>query len=180
MDLIIVDCQNDFVDGSLAAPNGVETVEKIVEFMKSKEDELQVYYTADSHPVEHMSFKDNGGIWPKHCVEGTVGADISEEFKNTKFIPDADNTYLKGRKSEVEEYSGFNSANVSGKLLKDALSDDIYIVGIASEYCVRETALAFKEFGKKVTVIKDLLGYIDYDKHLDNLKDLEDKGIGVI
>lgn len=177
MELIVIDCQNDFVDGSLAAPNGPEAVEKIVKFIKENSEDLKVYYTADFHPNNHMSFVDQGGPWPHHCVEGTLGAEIHESFHETDFAPNNENTFFKGRNPKEEEYSGFNARNGYDEQLKKVVGDELYIVGIASEYCVRETALEFKKIGKKVTVIVDLLGYIDEEDHKKNLVDLEEKGI---
>lgn len=179
MDLIIVDCQNDFVDGALAAPNGPETVEKIVDFLNDSDEKINTFYTADFHPKDHMSFSSEGGVWPSHCVENTFGSEIHEAFENSRNPVNKENLYIKGRNKDVEEYSGFEAENLNGDKLKDQLDDTVYIVGIASEYCVRETALAFKDAGKNVVVLKDLLGYINLDDHLENLKDLETKGIEI-
>lgn len=180
MDLIVVDCQNDFVDGSLGAPNGPETVEKIRDFLNNSEEDIRVFYSADFHPADHMSFKDQGGLWPAHCVADTFGAKIHRVFEDSKYPANEDNIFLKGRDKDIEEYSAFNSQNRAGKYLKEEISDRVYVVGIASEYCVRETALAFKEIGKEVLIMKDLLGYIDYEDHCKNLEDLKEKGVEVI
>ncbi len=179
MDLIIIDCQNDFVDGSLAAPNGPEVVKRIKDFLDNSEEEIRTFYSADFHPANHMSFAEQGGPWPPHCVADTFGSAIHELLKESKNPPTEDNLFLKGRDENAEEYSAFEAKNVNEKALKEEISDEVYIVGIASEYCVRETAIAFKEIGKKVIVLKDLLGYINEEDHVKNLKDLEEKGIEV-
>lgn len=178
MDLVIVDCQNDFVDGALGAPNGVEAVEKIVEFL-DKTTDLRVFYSSDFHPSNHLSFLSQGGPWPAHCVEGSLGAEIHESFYNTNYPPTTENTFFKGRNPREEEYSAFEARNGYDEKLKDLVGDKVYLVGIASEYCVRETALAFKKHGKEVVVIKDLLGYIVEEDHIKNLEDLEEKGIEI-
>ena len=72
MNLVIIDCQNDFVHGALAAVNGEETVDAIVDFLKDHDD-LKVFYSLDFHPTDHCSFKDQGGLWPAHCVADTDG-----------------------------------------------------------------------------------------------------------
>lgn len=180
MDLVLIDCQNDFVDGSLAAPNGFETVEKIRDFLDNRKDPIRVFYSADWHPENHMSFDKEGGSWPAHCIEGTFGAEIHKTLQESPFPSHDDHLYFKGRDPKREEYSAFEAKNKDGRLLKEVISDEIYLAGIASEYCVRETALAFHDFGKKVYVIKDLLGYINKDGHENNLKDLQEKGIEVI
>lgn len=179
MDLIVVDCQYDFINGSLAAPNGEEAVGKIVEFLKENKEDMRVFYTSDFHPINHMSFKAQGGPWPPHCVEGTIGAEIHEDFYETKYAPTNENTFFKGRNPREEEYSGFNARNGNDLQLKKAVGNKVYIAGIASEYCVRETALTFKKYGKEVVVLKELLGYINKEDHEKNLKDLEEKRIEV-
>lgn len=179
MDLIIVDCQNDFVDGTLAAPNGPEVLEKIRDFLDKNASDIRAFYSADFHPENHMSFKAQGGPWPPHCLANTFGSEIHEVLKKSKCPPNDENLYFKGREADKEEYSAFDAKNVAGKALKDQVSDQVYLVGIASEYCVRQTALAFNENEKRVIVLKDLLGYIEEKDHLENLRDLEKRGIEV-
>lgn len=179
MDLVIVDCQNDFISGSMACENSENAVDNICKFLNDNED-LNVYYTADFHPANHMSFKKEGGIWPPHCVEGTWGSEIHSKLKNSSHAPDDKNTFLKGRCAELEEYSGFEGKNSENKALKDALKEDtVYIAGIASEYCVRETALQLKKFGKNIVILKDMLGYVNKEEHLKNLEDLKSSGIEI-
>lgn len=174
MDLIIVDCQNDFIDGTMSCKNANEAVDKIVEFL---DGDINVYYTSDFHTNNHMSFQEFGGVWPPHCVEGTWGVEIHEKFHETEFKPNNENTFFKGRNPREEEYSGFRARNGNDLMLKDVVGDKVYVAGIASEYCVRETALEFLKAGKEVVVLKDMLGYVDEDDHIKNLKDLEEKGI---
>ncbi|KGF08565.1 hypothetical protein HMPREF1633_13580 [Tissierellia bacterium S5-A11] len=178
MNLVIIDCQNDFVHGALAAVNGEETVDAIVDFLKDHDD-LKVFYSLDFHPTDHCSFKDQGGLWPAHCVADTDGAKVHEKFSQTKYPADINRSYYKGRDKDREEYSAFDAENDLGHLLRDDLEGPIYLAGIASEYCVRETALDFKKAGREVIVLKDLLGYIDQKDHEKNLQDLLDQGIQV-
>ena len=176
MDLIVVDCQNDFIDGTVACLNANIAVDKIVESFK---ENMNVYYTSDFHPQNHMSFSEQGGTWPPHCVAGTWGAELSEKFSDSKYAPTAENVFYKGENPDVEEYSGFSGKNEQGEYLKEKIGDKVYIAGIASEFCVRETALAFKNYGKEVVVLKDLLGYVNEEQHLKNLKELQELGITV-
>lgn len=176
MDLVIIDCQNDFISGTMACKRGEEAVEKIVEFYN---EDMNVYYTSDFHPINHMSFKDQGGIWPAHCVEGTLGAEIHDKLHESIFPPTNENTYYKGRHPKFEEYSGAKARNGNDQMLKDQLPEKVYLGGIASEYCVRQTALDLQKLGKEVVVLKDLLAYVDEEDHKKNLKDLEEKGITI-
>ncbi len=176
MDLVIVDCQNDFIDETMSCKNANEAVDNIV---KSLEGDINVYYTSDFHPNNHISFEDFGGLWPSHCVEGTWGAEIHEKFHETKFKPNNENTFFKGRNPKEEEYSGFRARNGIDQMLKDVVGEKVYLAGIASEYCVRETALEFLKDGKEVVILKDMLGYVDEDDHEKNLEDLKEKGITI-
>ncbi|MDO5650421.1 MAG: isochorismatase family protein [Gallicola sp.] len=177
MDLIIVDCQNDFIDGTMACDFANEAVDNIIEYFK---EDMRVFYTSDFHPTDHMSFIEQGGMWPSHCVAGTWGAELHDKFHDSIFKPNNENTFFKGRHPKFEEYSGFEARNGNDEMLKDVVSDKVYIGGIASEYCVRETALAFKKQGKEVVILKDLLGYVNKEEHLKNLEDLKDKGIDIL
>ena len=83
--LIIVDCQNDFITGTMAVKGAKESVEEIKKFVKNHRKEIEkIIFTVDWHPHNHMSFKKNGGLWPAHCVQYTPGACI--EPKLLKFI----------------------------------------------------------------------------------------------
>lgn len=142
--LLIVDPQNDFITGTLAVPGAKEKMMKLAEYIEeSKYDEIWI--TMDSHPEDHCSFKENGGIWPKHCVEYTNGWEIPEylqaDFENfTPILP-----LLKGTEPDKEEYSIFDN-NDDGYRIKERLGRHIDkgkvtidICGIAGDFCVLET-----------------------------------------
>ena len=77
--LIIVDCQYDFIDGSLACSHSREAVRNIIAFANA--NDVECMYTSDWHSKTNKSFKINGGIWPVHCVAGSRGAEVSDEFR---------------------------------------------------------------------------------------------------
>lgn len=176
-EIIVIDCQNDFISGPLACKNSNEVLKSIINFIDNNNS--KVYYTCDWHTKNNKSFKTNGGIWEEHCVQGTKGAEVSDKFKNlkqTQNIPNNQNTYKKGIDDNIEEYSAYKSKNFYSKVLNEVISEEIYICGIASEYCVRQTALDFLKSGTKVYLIKNAIGYMDYFEHIKNLKDLEKMG----
>lgn len=178
---VVVDCQNDFITGTLACDNAEDAVDKIVDFVNENPD-VKVFYTSDWHSEVNGSFKENGGIWPPHCVAGTWGAELSKAFEKindeTK-RPNENNTYYKGLDDHVEEYSAFNAKNKAGRVLHEETGDEVVVVGIASEYCVRETALDFNKKINKVVIKKDLLGYVNGEDHVKNIDEL-DKIISII
>lgn len=149
--LIIVDCQNDFITGSMSVKGAKKAVEEIKKFIKSKRKEIsKIILTADWHPYTHMSFKRNGGQWPQHCVQFTPGACI--EPKLLKLINSFNIDYevsTKGMIEEVEQYGAFDEIelvidNLGKRYYFDSIAsadaDTIFVVcGIAGDYCVKAT-----------------------------------------
>ncbi|WP_297023028.1 isochorismatase family protein [uncultured Dialister sp.] len=178
-DLVIVDCQYDFIDGTLACGHSHEAVKELVDFMNSHE--VRALYTSDWHSETNGSFKVNGGIWPVHCVAGTKGAELDPAFtkdvKNPANRPSPKNRFLKGRDDKVEEYSAFHGRNEEGKALGDVASSHVYVGGIASEYCVKETVLSLLASGRTVTVLVKGLGYVSEEDHRKALNELEKMGV---
>lgn len=177
--LIVVDCQYDFIDGSLACAHSHEAVKYLVDFINSRD--VVVDYTSDWHSPTNKSFKVNGGIWPVHCVAGTPGAELDPAFmkdvNNELNRPSAANRFLKGKNDDVEEYSAFEGTNGEGVKLGDVASRHVYVGGIASEYCVRETVLSLLAAGHIVTLLVPGLGYVSKEDHEKNLADLRQKGV---
>lgn len=181
-DLVIVDCQYDFIDGTLACGHSHEAVEELVRFMNSHD--VRCLYTSDWHSPSNKSFKVNGGVWPVHCAAGTKGADLdpafSEKVEKKENRPSPENRFLKGQDDEVEEYSAFNGVNREGKKLGDIASSHVYVGGIASEYCVKETVLSLLASGRKVTLLVKGLGYVSEKDHEKTLAELKEKGVTLL
>lgn len=181
-DLIIVDCQYDFIDGSLACQHSKEAVEYLVDFINTHP--VRALYTSDWHKETNKSFKVNGGIWPVHCVAGTHGAAVSEDFakgiKEKANHPGKENLFLKGQNDDVEEYSAFNGVNGEGKPLHEVASSHVYVGGIASEYCVKETVLALLFSGRSVTLLIDGLGYVNEADHKKVLEEMKELGVELL
>lgn len=181
--LVVVDMLYDFIDGSLACQGGEEAVRQTVEYLNIH-PELKVIYVCDSHPSDHCSFKENGGIWPPHCVDGSRGASIHESFYkdvlNRDNRPNNENMFYKGRDAQQEQYSGYEAVNNQGISVEDAASHNIIIAGIASEYCVMETAMDFVKRGFNVSIIEGALAYVDIDGHNKALSEFRSKGINIL
>lgn len=149
--LIIVDCQNDFITGTMSVKGAKTAVEEIKKFIKKHINEIdKILFTADWHPYNHCSFRKNGGIWPHHCIQYTPGACI--EPKLLKFVQSLNINYEvceKGKYDDVEEYGAFDeieyvSDNLNSKYYFDSLysadaDTDFIICGIAGDFCVKET-----------------------------------------
>ena len=189
--LVVVDMLYDFIDGSLACQNAENAVKNTLKYIDSQTkgqggedheilDTFPILFTRDFHPADHSSFKDQGGIWPPHCVAGTHGGDIHEDL-----LPYAceELTFDKGCNRDKEEYSGFagvNSAEQSlGEILELLDTTDVYICGIATEYCVRNTAEDILKAGYRVHLLKDCLAYVDHAGHLKALEEMAAEGVNI-
>ena len=146
--LIIVDYQNDFArpDGALSVPAGEEVAEHINELAASGDYEL-VIATRDWHPPDHGSFTQEGGIWPVHCVQGTPGADLHPALDTGPIDAIVD----KGQDRGTEGYSAFDATSLAETLRARGV-DRVTVVGLATDYCVKNTALDALREGFEVTV----------------------------
>jgi nicotinamidase/pyrazinamidase len=135
--LIIVDYQNDFArpDGALSVPAGEEVAGHINELARSGGYEL-VLATRDWHPPDHGSFTEQGGIWPVHCVQGTPGAELHPALDTEPVDAIVD----KGQDPGTEGYSAFDATSLAETLRARGV-DAVTVVGLATDYCVKNTAL---------------------------------------
>jgi nicotinamidase/pyrazinamidase len=145
--LVIVDFQNDFAPGgALAVPHGDEVADRLNALAASGDYEL-VVATRDWHPPDHGSFSARGGIWPDHCVAGTPGAELHAALDAQRVDVIVD----KGQDPATEGYSGFDGTNLAA-LLRERGIDHVTVAGLATDYCVRATALDALREGFGVTL----------------------------
>ena len=146
--LIIVDYQNDFArpDGALSVPGGEEIAGAINAHAASGDYDL-VLATRDWHPRDHGSFAAQGGPWPDHCVQATEGAELHPDLDSGAIDAIID----KGQDPGTDGYSGFDATGLAERLREHGV-DDLTIVGLATDYCVLNTARdALREgFGVRV------------------------------
>jgi nicotinamidase/pyrazinamidase len=157
--LLIVDFQNDFTPGgALAVPEGDEIAERINALAGSGEFDL-VVATRDWHPPDHGSFEERGGPWPVHCVQDTEGAELHPALDRTKI----DVVIDKGQDSGTEGYSGYEGTELA-KVLREHDVDEVLVVGLATDYCVKNTALDALREGFKVTVDPEAVRGVDVNE----------------
>jgi nicotinamidase/pyrazinamidase len=146
--LVIVDYQNDFnpPDGALAVPGGDQIAERINALSRSGDFDL-VLATRDWHPPDHSSFAEHGGPWPVHCVRDTPGAQLHPALATEPIDVIVD----KGQERDTEGYSGFEGTGLA-ELLRERGIDEITVVGLATDYCVKNTALDALREGFAVSV----------------------------
>ncbi len=168
--LIIVDVQNDFtVGGALAVPGG-EDIVPLVNRLQAPFD--LIVATQDWHPADHASFAANHAgkqpgetiavegltqvLWPVHCVQGTAGADFAPGLDRGRW----ERIFQKGTDAGIDSYSGFfdnghRRATGMGDYLQSRGVQEVWIAGLATDYCVKFTALDARGRGLRVSLIED-------------------------
>jgi nicotinamidase/pyrazinamidase len=144
--LLIIDVQNDFCPGgALAAPKG----DKVVPVINKLIDKFNlVLATKDWHPNDTVHFNK----WPKHCVQGTKGAEFYPDLHHHSIHK----VFVKGTRNVDDGYSAFEATNENlVDYLKKNGVDTVYVTGLAIEYCVKSTVLDALKNHFKVFVIKD-------------------------
>ncbi len=140
--LLIVDPQNDFINGSLPAPGAKKAMDALAEYVRNEGNRYdKILITCDYHPITHCSFIQNGGKWPPHCVAGTEGAQIWPPLKSA-LEGGIYEVLHKGEDPEQEEYSIFRNPHARMRLMEIADAKNIEcfdICGIAGDYCVLQT-----------------------------------------
>ncbi|EXB26602.1 bifunctional nicotinamidase/pyrazinamidase [Acinetobacter courvalinii] len=181
--LIVVDVQNGFTPGGNLAVTDADQIIPLINRL-ARQFEM-VVLTQDWHPEQHVSFADNHEnkapfetielpygtqvLWPKHCVQGTADA----EFHPALDIPTAQLIIRKGFHPEIDSYSAFMEADrktptgLNG-YLKEHQIDTVYIVGIATDFCVAWTALDAVQMGFTTYVIEDACKAIDLNGSLQS------------
>ena len=189
--LVVVDMLYDFIDGSLACQNSEEAVRQTLAFIDKQTsgqggedheilDTFPILFIRDHHTADHSSFNEQGGIWPVHCVAGTHGGEIHKDL--LPYVSE-ELTFDKGCDKAVEQYSGFEGVNDAGQSLGEILelldTTDVYVCGIATEYCVRNTCEDLQKAGFKVHLLKSCIGYVDYEGHIKALEEMASEGISI-
>jgi nicotinamidase/pyrazinamidase len=156
--LVIVDFQNDFTPGgALGVKGGDEIAGRLNELASDARFEV-VVATRDWHPPDHGSFREQGGIWPVHCVQGTIGAELHGGLDRARLDVVVD----KGQEPSADGYSGFE-ATLLEELLRAHGVDNVTIAGIATDYCVKNTALDALRLGFGVTIDSNAVRGVDLE-----------------
>jgi len=161
--LLIVDVQKDFCPGgALAAPGGDGIIPALNRHLaEARQRDMPVYASRDWHPAVTSHFKEYGGEWPPHCVQGSAGAQFHGDLK----LPADAIVISKGDDPAKPGYSAFDGHTSDGKALLHDLRDRhvtrLYVGGIATDYCVKATALDAAQAGLDVRVLRDAITGID-------------------
>ena len=168
--LIVVDVQNDFCPGgSLAVAHGDEVVAPLNRLIKEFLDRGEpVFKTRDWHPEKTKHFAAYGGTWPVHCVQNTRGAEFHPDLSDDPRVT----VISKGFDESADGYSGFDGTQL-GKMLRDDGVEEVWVGGLATDYCVKETVLDARREGFKVKALADAMRPVNV-KPDDGKKALEE------
>jgi nicotinamidase/pyrazinamidase len=161
--LLVVDLQNDFCPGgALAVPQG----DQVIPVLNRSSDlfaqaKLPIFASRDWHPPKTKHFALYGGTWPIHCVQGTSGA----AFHPALELPANVTILSKGMDPNEDCYSCFEATAQDGTPLLDVLRregiQELFIGGLATDYCVKATVLDARKHGLDITVLSDAIRGVD-------------------
>ena len=194
--LIIIDIQNDFLPGGSLEVKGADAIIQVV-------NHLQEYFnmvvaTQDWHPKNHSSFASNNPgkepgdhvilegidqvLWPDHCVQGSPGAEWPQELHTDRIV----RVIRKGNDPTIDSYSGFfDNQHLRATGLHDFLQKHginfLVLTGLATDVCVKFTALDALKLGYEVFLVEDATKAVGGDKaHHDTLEELSERGAKVV
>ncbi|WP_297090553.1 nicotinamidase [Thermococcus sp.] len=173
--LIVVDMQRDFMPGgALPVPEGDRIIPRCNEYIRAFMGRgALIVATRDWHPENHISFREQGGPWPRHCVRGTEGAEFVVELPADAVI------ISKATEPDREAYSGFEGTELA-EILKKRGVKRVYICGVATEYCVKATALDAVKHGFETYLLRDAVKGIDEEDEERALRELESAGVRIL
>ncbi len=152
--LMIIDMQNDFLPGGNLEIRGADVIMTLLNRYIARFQilHLPVIATRDWHPPDHCSFIDQGGLWPPHCVAGSIGA----AFHANLTLPADAHIVSKATARETEAYSAFTDSGLF-ELLQSLHICRIFAGGIATEYCVHNTVIDALQLGYSVVILQDAI-----------------------
>ena len=171
--------QRDFCPGgALAVKDGDKIVPRLNKVIGAfTRASLPVFFTRDWHPRSHVSFKGQGGPWPPHCVKETPGAELHPKLR----VPRGAVIVSKGTEADLEAYSGFQGTDLE-KHIKEAGVREVFLGGLTTDYCVKETALDALDAGLKVKVLQDCVRGVDLHENDSELalQEVVARGVGLV
>jgi len=176
--LFIVDVQNDFcAGGSLEVPGGDEVVPVLNKYIERfSRAHRPIFASRDWHPEKTIHFKEYGGPWPPHCIQGTKGAEFHPDLR----LPAETEIISAGMEYESHGYSAFEGVDSQGRDLATALREEgieaLYVGGIATDYCVIHTVLDALKESFRVTLLEDAIRGVDEKGSVDAIEQMVKAG----
>jgi nicotinamidase/pyrazinamidase len=175
--LLMVDVQNDFCSGGkLPIKGGDEVVPVLNKWIQaSLVKNIPIYASRDWHSVRHLSFKDEGGKWPVHCIEDTEGAAFHPEL----IMPEHMIKITKGVRFDKDQNSAFDETGLAFQLKKDGI-ERLFIGGLALDVCVLATVMDARKEGFKVKLILEATRAVTPEGGEEAVKRMKDAGVEII
>ncbi len=161
--VLLIDPQNDFCPGgSLPVAGGDRVMPVLNRWVEAAEAEGRpVFVSRDWHPAQTTHFTSGGGVWPPHCIVDTPGAAFHPDLR----LPAGATVVSKGMGAEEDAYSAFQARDAEGRGLAQTLRArgvrHLYVMGLATDYCVRSSVLDALADGYEVTVVRDGVRAVD-------------------
>jgi nicotinamidase/pyrazinamidase len=173
--LIVVDVQNDFLPGGrLPVPHGDEVIAPLNRYLAAFHARgLPIYATRDWHPEDHCSFTAQGGQWPPHCVAASPGA----AFAPALALPPETTVISKATTARQEAYSGFQGTDLAARL-SDQNVRRVFVGGLATDYCVLNTARDAIRTGFQVCLLQDAIRAVNVRPDDGARAEAEMRGLG--
>ena len=171
--LLIVDLQNDFCPGGPLAVREGDAVVPVINQLMERFD--LVVASKDWHPEKSVHFQ----LWPSHCVQGTPGAEFHPQLRSEKI----QQVFLKGTRDKDDGYSAFEATNLDlAEYLSSKGVTDLYVVGLATDYCVKASAIDAVKKGFAAYVVTDAVAAVNVkpDDGRDALGEIQAAGVTLL
>jgi nicotinamidase/pyrazinamidase len=171
--LLIVDLQNDFCPGGTLAVREGDAVVPVINQLIERFD--LVVASKDWHPVKSVHFR----LWPSHCVQGTPGAEFHPQLRSEKI----QQVFLKGTRDKDDGYSAFEATNLDlAEYLLSKGVTDLYVTGLATDYCVKAYAIDAVKKGFAAYVVTDAVAAVNVkpDDGRDALREIQAAGVTLL
>jgi nicotinamidase/pyrazinamidase len=182
--LLVVDVQNDFcAGGALPVPGSERVVTTLNQYIdRADADGMAIYASRDWHPAITNHFAPYGGSWPVHCVQGTPGARFQPDLR----LPPTTTIVTKGDQPDSAGYSAFEGRTSDGSFLLAHLQqrriNHLYVVGLATDYCVKHSVLDALAAGLTVTILEDAIAGVDVHRgdSARAISEMREKGAKIV
>lgn len=175
--LLIVDVQNDFCPGgALEIEEGDRVVPVLNQLIDAANNKgIAVYASRDFHPVQHVSFKDQGGAWPPHCIQDSEGAQFHPDLK----LPDGVTKITKGVRFDQDQNSVFDQTGFAEQLRRDDVKR-LWVGGLAEDVCVLQSVLDARKAGFSVYVILHATRPVTPQGGRESVEKMKEAGVEII
>ena len=175
--LLLVDVQKDFCPGgALAVEEGDRIVPLINQWIsRFSEHGLPVFASRDWHPEHHLSFDEEGGPWPRHCIQDTPGAGFHQDLQ----LPGTVTVITKGVRFDQDQNSAFDQTGLEVHLQRKGIRR-LFIAGLALDVCVLATAVDARKYGFDAVLIAEATRAVDADNGRKALNRIREEGVNIM